>query len=67
MIGRKRPSTLCRVVQPTIRGICLLVYLYTGVANSTVGKYGSHFGKTVGILEEDNVAFIFNELQERQY
>ena len=42
----------------------LLLYLYTGIAHGTFSENGSHFGKPVGILIEDDIAFIFNKLQK---
>ena len=38
---------------------------YTGVADCGATEDGSHFSKSLGILEEDNIAFIFNKLQKR--
>ena len=43
----------------------LLLYLYTRITNCAVTEDGSHFGKSLGILKEDDIPFVFNKLQKR--
>ena len=43
----------------------LLLYLYTRITNCAVTEDGSHFGKSLCILEEDDIAFVFNKLQKK--
>lgn len=43
----------------------ILVNFDTGITCAVIGKDGAGCGETIGVLVEDNVTFIFNELRIR--